>query len=488
MIDDLTAPEESRFVSLARLTLGLRLLAIATFLFIALKIAGAGFLPPDDVRRHVARAICDKPYTDILVLRPEYKINHSPGWDALLGALHTRAGWDEDALVVFSVVALAFWLLCMPLPWLRCPEAWLAALLFFNVAAPGNFGRIVEGRPFVLTEGVLLAVLLAWRKPGPVSWLKIILTAGGFALSVYIHGAWYLWAVVPLAFFLAGQRPAACALGLCWVAGALIGASLTGHPVEFLHQGVALAGVIARENAAKILLVGEFQPSGGAYSQLAVLAMMFIWRRGRAADLFGDVLFWMTVICWVLGLGAVRYWEDWGAPAAMLWLALQLEEVILGAWSALPLRRLAAGALLALSLYWCTTADLNGRWTDCLRETFVDGSEPALQSWMPAPGGIFYSTDMNFFYSTFYHNPNGPWRYLMGFEPAWMPPDDLKVARDIQWTKNAWSAYIPWVKKLRPQDRLEVTGGPKPNMPPLEFTNATDTVWIGRLPNPRPQK
>ncbi len=114
-----------------------------------------------------------------------------------------------------------------------------------------------------------------------------------------------------------------------------------------------------------------------------------------------------------------------------------------------PGRRLAAGILLAAGVYFITTSDLGGRWTDTLREPFIDASGPALQ--------------------------------------GWMPPDDLKILRQIQWSRFAWDAYIPWVNKMRPEDRLEISGGPRPVMPPLEFVKAGD-AWIGRLPKNPPPK
>src|SRR5437016_7896423 len=50
---------------------------LITLLFIPLKIISYGFLAPGDARRHVAKAFTDKPYTEIIVMRPEYKMDHS---------------------------------------------------------------------------------------------------------------------------------------------------------------------------------------------------------------------------------------------------------------------------------------------------------------------------------------------------------------------------------------------------------------------------
>ncbi len=483
-----SAPGDRQPPGKARLSAVIRILTVATFLFMGLKIVGFGFLPPGDVRRHAAQAISGKEYTQVLLLRPEYTIDHSPGWDWFLRQLHAKGGMTEDTLVAFSIAALLLWLLCAPLPWFRCPEAWLAALLVFNMATPGLMLRFTQGRPFLLTEGILLALLLAWGQGGNPSWLKIILTCAGFALSVWMHGTWYLWAVLPAAFFLAGQWRAGISLALCWLAGAVFGALGTGRPLEFLRQAVVLAGIIAHEHVPATLRVGEFQSGAGEFYALLILGGMFIWRRGRSEHLFRSPLFWMMAICWILSLKAGRFWADWALPAALLWLALQFEEIILASWAALPCRRLLVSAMLALSLFLVTTSDLNGRYTNNLRESLVDASDPRLKGWMPEKGGIFYSADMAFFYGTYYKNPNGDWRYSTGFEPAWMPPEDLKILRDIQWNQFAWISYESWAKKMRPQDRLEIAGVAQPVLPhyPLEWIDAGEGTWIGRLPKSQP--
>ena len=176
---------------------------ILTLLFISLKVISFGFLPEGDARRHVAKAFTEKPYTEIVVMRPDYTVDHSPGWEWLLSFLHRTAGWGADGLVSFSIISLMLCIFFAPLPWLRRPEAWLAALLAQMVAIPELMTRLTQARPYLLTEGILIGVLFAWsgedsRKP---SVLKIVLTSLGIAASVWVHGAWYLWLLPLLAFF-----------------------------------------------------------------------------------------------------------------------------------------------------------------------------------------------------------------------------------------------------------------------------------------------
>src|SRR5262245_57425276 len=60
---------------------------VLTLLFISLKVISFGFLPAGDARRHVAKAFTAKPYTEIIVMRPDYTLDHSPGWEWLLAFL-----------------------------------------------------------------------------------------------------------------------------------------------------------------------------------------------------------------------------------------------------------------------------------------------------------------------------------------------------------------------------------------------------------------
>jgi hypothetical protein len=373
------------------------------------------------------------------------------------------------------------------LPWLRRPEAWLAALLAQLVALPDLMVRLDQGRPYLLSEGVLLCVLFAWTqdRTQPPSRLKIVLTVAGFTLSVWAHGAWYLWVFVLAGFFAAGAWPQAIWLSACWVAGTLLGALLTGHPADFLWGAVFMAASVYRQHAPAWMLVGEFQPSEGEFYTLAILALVYLWRlkQNKArGDLLREPLFWVIAIGWTLGFKADRFWADWGLPAATVWLALQFDEALLEMGPADSARRLLVCALIAAPLCLDSTSDLAVRYTRNQQESPVDGGDPALQGWMPGEGGIFYSADMSFFYNAFYKNPQGNWRYILGFEPALMPEEDLKILRDIQWSRYAWASYKPWIAKMRPQDRLEMPGAAQPPIPELEWRLAAKDTWIGRLP------
>jgi hypothetical protein len=455
--------------------------------FICLKILGYGYIPPGDARRHVARPFADKPYSEIVVMRPQYVVDHSPGWEWLLGVLHRVAGWDEDALISFSVASLTICVFCLPLIWVRHPEAWLAAVLAQMIAIPQLMERWTQGRPYLLTEGILMALLFSWskEKDRQPPWWKVSLTCIGFALSVWMHGSWYLWVLLFAAFFLAQRWRAGLWLSGCWVVGTIAGALLTGRPLAFLYGAVFMAKCVFEEHAPKWMLVGEFQPSGGEFITVAMLAIIYLWRKGQTQSsppLSTQPVVWMMVINWILGLVADRFWADWGVAAAIVWMAGEFDQAIPTLWSGSSPQRLLACGCILLPLYLDSTNDLGRRYTACLTEPFVDGSNPKLKDWMPGPGGIFYNDNMQFFYNTFYKNPRGGWRYIAGFEPALMPPDDLKIYRGIHLAEGSPDSYQPWIKKMRPEDRLAISRPTQPELPSLEWKEAAQGVWIGRLP------
>src|SRR5260221_13664969 len=109
----------------------------------------------------------------------------------------------------FSVIGLMLCVFYAPLPWLRRPEAWIAALLAQMVAIPEVMIRLTQAGPMLLTEGVLIAILFSGSKPvtQTPSKPKLALPCFGFALSACALRAGY-WRVLPsAAYFLARWWP-----------------------------------------------------------------------------------------------------------------------------------------------------------------------------------------------------------------------------------------------------------------------------------------
>lgn len=192
-------------------------------------------------------------------------------------------------------------------------------------------------------------------------------------------------------------------------------------------------------------------------------------------------------LCWVLGFKVDRFWADWGIPAALVWMTLHFQEFLEEFQTVAISKRFAAVALIAAPLYLAATNDTDRRYTANFTQPFLSAEDPALQGWFPDHNGIFYSVQMGLFYDTFFTNPTGDWRYILGFEPALMPDNDLKIMRQIVGSQEAVEAYQLWINKMRPEDRLAIYSSTRPNLPQLEWLNATQYIWIGRLPHAEPK-
>src|SRR5258706_4673454 len=104
-------------------------IVILVILAIPLKIIGYGYLPGDDTLRHAAKAVSGKSWSEILVLNDAYKMDHEFGWNLLLEKIYLWQNCGAESLVVLSVVAMFLLAGWSALPWLKRPEAWLAALM-----------------------------------------------------------------------------------------------------------------------------------------------------------------------------------------------------------------------------------------------------------------------------------------------------------------------------------------------------------------------
>ena len=168
----------------------------------------------------------------------------------------------------------------------------------------------------------------------------------------------------------------------------------------------------------------------------------------------------------------------------MVLMTCDLQALLQARFAMDSFKRLGLTCGLALAAYLCLTSDLNSRWSATLVNQYLTADNPDLKSWMPEKGGIFYSADMTLFYQTFFKNPNGDWRYLLGFEPAWMPKEDFDVYHKVLWNYGDAKAYEPWVKKMKPADRLVLRGGKNehPGISQLEWNYGVSGIWVGRLP------
>jgi hypothetical protein len=467
-------------------------IVIFVILAIPLRIIGYGYLPGDDALRHAAKAVSGKPWSEILVLNQTYQMDHEFGWNLLLEKIHVWMNWNAESLVVFSVVSLFVLVGWSALPWLKRPEAWLAALTLATIVA-AVCGRMTLGRPYLVTFAALLTLLFLWQKFGsspPKTWMLLLATAL-FALGTFVHGVWYLWMLLLAAFFLAGEFRWAVSLGFCWAAGVFIGSALTGHPFEYPLQALKLALLAVGAHAITRTMASELQPFDGNILAVVILGSLLVLRRLaklNAVPLTRNPAFWLVCICWTLGFKVSRFWDDWGWPALMVLMTCDLQMLLQSRFAVDSFKRLGLACGLAITAFLAITSDYDSRWTYNLTEQYLSVADHSadLASWMPDKGGIFYTADMTLFYQTFYKNPDGDWRYMLGFEPTWMPKEDFEVYQKVLWNLGDIKAYEPWIKKMTPADRLVIRGGrgSSPGIPQLEWNYGVSGIWIGRLPRP----
>jgi hypothetical protein len=377
--------------------------------------------------------------------------------------------------------------------WLRYPEAWLATLALSMVTVMMPY-RFLLGRPYIISIAAVLTLLFLWRRFGedkPRWWMAAAMT-GLITASVYLHGTWYLWVLVVAAFLLARQWRWGLTLAGCWIAGVLLGSLLTGQVIDYPAQAVKVVLLATGKHLTQRTLASELQPESGDIYLLCILGGLLLlrqWAALKAPPLWRDPAFWLACLTWTLAFRVGRFWVDWGWPALLVLIASDLQLLLASRLPLDSLRRLALAAALALIAFLAITSDAGSRWTGNLSQQYLEAGNPDLKGWMPEKGGILYTSDMTIFYQTFYKNPQGDWRYILGFEPTLMPAEDFDVYHKALWNYGDGKAYTPWVRKMKPEDRLVIRAGrgSPPAIPQLEWNYGVSGIWIGRVPGHHPE-
>jgi hypothetical protein len=468
--------------------------AIVLFVLLAIpfKITGYGYLPSDDALRHAAKAVSGKPWEDILVLGPAFHIDPNWGWHWFLRQIHLTFNLGAEDLVVCVVIALFIISNWSIVACLKRPEAWLAAFILVALISDMT-SRFLLGRPFLISVAALGIILLVWQRlrGSPPRWQHVLWMTPLLTVAVFLHGVWYLWAPPIAAFFLAREFNWCFLLAASWVGGTFLGSALTGHPIASILQALELAINALGMHGNQFTLVGELKPSGGEILPILFVGGLVVVRQLAklpAPPLSRHPAFWLVALGWLLGCQTFRFWEDWGAPALMILIASDLQLLFEAKFPAESFERLGLVCAMTLGLWAVTTNDTGNRWTNSLSWRLINTNDPAqataLQGWLPRKDGIFYTADSEFFFQTFFENPNADWRYALGFESTLMTPDNFKTYQDIVLNLGDAKAYQPWVDKMRPEDRLVIPGGAgdRPNIPQLEWSRPVGNYWIGRLP------
>jgi hypothetical protein len=460
-------------------------ICLAALLLTCLQILGHGYSPMDDALRHVAKVLSGKEWREVLVMRPEIAMDSHPGWHFILQQVSRLTRSDPALLLDFSVLFLFLLFVLPPLFLFNRPEAWVLSLLSFSLFSFGTMHRLFYGRPFVFSMLLIVALCFLWERirdnRAPI--VELAAFALISALSTWIHGTWFLLALPICALGLARQWRVSALMAAAAAAGILLGAAFTGRPLILLHQMIYQAVLSLGHHDFQRQLVSELQPFDGSPIAVILIAAMLIWRRARGQwkrECVDNPVFILGVLGWVLGFVAARFWSDWGWPAFALWTAMEVQDVLEKYLDEFDPRRLVIAAAACLILFLSLSNDHGSRWTGMLGPQWPQMTNAEHRKWLPEPEGILYSDGMDVFYRIFYNNPHGDWKYVLGFEPVWMPEDDLNIYRHIQLTRGKPESYAPWVKKMTEKDRLVLVRQAEPKIEGLEWHEVTPTVWSGR--------
>lgn len=463
------------------------IVSIWIVLLIPFQVVGHGFLPPDDAMRHSAKVISGKDWNQILVLRDEIKMDSYPGWHAILGLTQKITGFDQHGLVLFSAVSL-FLLFCLiPIFFLKFKESWLAALLVLSLAVPAWMTRLLLGRPYIVTMAALLVILfMAPRlKEKKLQYINTLILTAIVSITVWIHASWYFFLLMVVVFLLSRQWRAAAIMAVSSILGIFIGASLTGHPIIFIRQMITHLFLVFGSHSLERQLVGELRPMVGDYRIVLTAMLMLVWRALRGKGIKNSVdspAFILAGMSFILGLITTRIWLDWGMTAFAVWVAKEIDDFLDSKIDISSFKRIIIALIIGATLCISITVDASSRWSMARPLDYISSEDSKQAKLLPPPGGIIYSDDMFVFYQIFYKNPKADWRYILGFESAFMPPEDLKILRKIQENLSRPEDYEPWVDKMGPKDRLVIRGSPdaKPKIKGLEWNYIALNTWIGR--------
>jgi hypothetical protein len=452
--------------------------------FIPFKIISLGFLSGDDALSSAAKVVSGKDWHDIIVLRDVFKLDNHPGWHAILTAVYRITGCSTHDLVLFSVISMFLLFTAIPLIYFKRPEAWILTLLFFQLTTGLTF-RLLLGRPYIIFMASILMICALWPGfEGKRPYKSFILTALAIALSTWTHASWYLF-LFPFIALLASRRWRASGLYIASMGcGVVTGALLTGHPYFFIKQNFEHLFIVFGNCAYSRMLVTELQPFSGDILFLMALALILLWhnaRKNKMPKLMYNPVFLLGVICWPLGFIAGRTWSDIGLVAMVYFIYNEFDELLPSLFNTEWLKRVVLALVLLAVYYIAATSDVGSRWSGLRPFPYLAEDDPKLAGMMPEKGGIIYSDSMGVFFSTFYKNPNAPWKYILGFESAMMPPEDLSIYRNIQMTFGKAESYQPWVTKMKSEDRLITCGrdDKPPEIKGLKWESPGSGIWIG---------
>jgi hypothetical protein len=474
------------------------LACLATFLLLPLAITAQGFCPPDDLLRDVAKTVSGKAWGDVILMRPNLKpdLNTYVGWEMTLSFLH-KLGLSKSGLLLFSIAGLASLAMLPAALFLRRPEIGVFVLLCAAVLDFTPIFRYFNGRPYLIGIFCLSCILYLWDRfaKNTAQRRLLILFVAIMTLRVWARSTIVMlgipWLAILASSILTRKWRPLIAFSLCLIVGIGIGTLLTGSPIDFLTYNVRHFYVTLFSDKGSAFLVTELGP----LHQMPLAFLFFVSYLGvRTAagwnpERLKHPAFLLTLLGWLLSFFIARFWFEYGFPAMLVWIALDLQEPLESRMPRDSLARLAFTLFCVVALCLVVLKPHQAAWrqnplTHAVNVQQLHESDP---SWFPGEDGVLYAATMRVFF-TFYHLfPDGAWKYSTGMEPGFMPEADLRVYEAINLT-GASSAYLPWINKLRPFDRIVIPLGPDKGIdklfPSLEWKFVAPDYWFGRPPQP----
>ncbi|MBP5467645.1 MAG: hypothetical protein J6Z11_00205 [Candidatus Riflebacteria bacterium] len=463
------------------------LLLFVVFLIIPLKIISKGFLPNDDANRHIAFAINDHKWSDVLEITPGLESDHNVGWHKILRFIYKLFRINKNDLLLMSTIGL--FLLLNLTGTLVSPNtsAWPITLIVMFLFDPSLIQRSILGRPYIFSCITTLILLKLWfiNEQQTNNKLKYFISILALTLAVWIHGTWYTFLILPAALFLSGQVRKSINLTICIILSTIIGAFLTGEFKEFLYFHYSATLNIFSEKIYNWMLVTEFEEGNirllWMVPTVFIIILSIISKKLKLNDLTKDPTFIMILLTWLLSIKVVRFWLDWGMVALTFWLSFKLSDLIQDMQSVKkPLLRRTFFILIVISLTmlipisnWNNKKERNNYIADFTKKEFAE--------FKPVEGGIVYNDSMRHFYYQYFNDPEGKYKYVLGFEPAIMLEDNKKIFRDILYSRFHYKAYKPWVDKLTKNDRLFTIVDLSKNYPQLDWVKAGEKLYIGKV-------
>ncbi len=464
------------------------ILVIYTLCMVPINVLGKGYLPDDDALRHAAKAISGKDWQEILVLRPEIRADSHPGWHRILEIIYHQTGMNARSLVMLSVVMLFIWFAVTPLFFTERPEAWVISLLIIAMLDFSTIIRLFYGRPYIFTMSWVVFICFRWKKlkdtPVPASaWISFLMYS---AASVWIHANWLVFGLPFICFLIARQWRAAKNFAVIIIIAIPLGACLSGYPVLFLKQTLMHGYNAFTKIPHQYMLVPEFRVGEGIplliISAILIIFAKVMIKNDNDFEITENPVFIMAASGYVLQFVIIRFWLDFGFPAAAVWIAAEIGDMLKKNADAFSRRRIAIAVSVCATFFIIVTADYQNRWSTEPDKRYISYENPEDREWMPDPGGIVYNLEMHVFYKSFYHNPHAPWRYVLGFEPALMTDENIEVYRNILRSPNL-NSLQPYINKMTPRDRIvtmrRITE--KPDTPGLDWHYmASNDIWIAK--------